>query len=166
MSAAISASYIPGMDEAMVSQIGLSAEVQAVSIPELAQKGAKDAQYAAVLEAVTQGFPETEGECSQQLLPFFKVRRHISIINQDELDVLTFTNSKGRTRLVIPKSLRGRVKAILHADHRRDLTRVRMRAEQHVYWPRMFEDLKSFIEQCQFCQIHAPSHQREPLQPT
>ena len=30
----------------------------------------------------------------------------------------------------------------------------------------MSEDLKSFIEQCQFCQIHAPSHQKEPLQPT
>ena len=152
----------------MINQVGLSAEEQAVTIPELAQEGAKDPQYTAVLEAIKsdKGFPEKEEECPQNIVPFFQVRRSISIITQDELEVLTFTDCKGRTRLVVPKSLRGRVKAILHADHRRDLAQVRMRAEQHMYWPRMFEDLKSFIEQCKFCQIHAPSHQKEPLQPT
>ena len=58
------------------------------------------------------------------------------------------------------------MKAVLHADHRRDLVRVKMKAQQHVYWPWMTVDLKSYIEQCVYCQIHIPSQQKEPLQPT
>ena len=119
LGAAISASYIPRVEDAMINQVGLSAEEQAVTIPELAQEGAKDPQYTAVLEAIKsdKGFPEKEEECPQNIVPFFQVRRSISIITQDELEVLTFTDCRGRTRLVVPKSLRGRVKAILHADH-------------------------------------------------
>ena len=30
----------------------------------------------------------------------------------------------------------------------------------------MSEDLKSFTDQIQFCEEHAPSHPKEPLQPT
>ncbi len=78
------------------------------------------------------------------------------------MEVLVYHDSDMRTRLVILRTLRQRVKAILHVDHRRDLVRVKKRALEHVYWPRMSEDLKSFIDQCQFCQVHAPSHPKEP----
>ena len=52
-----------------------------------------------------------------------------------------------KTRLVIPKTLRNQVKKILHKDHRQDLTRVKKRAQEHVYWPMMNSDLKSFMLQ-------------------
>ena len=152
-------SDIPSLDDVIINHVGISAEDQAVTIPELAQEGAKDPQYMAVLGAVKTGFPDKEEECTQQLLPFFKIRGNIAIIAQDELEILAFHDSEGRTRLVVPKSLRGRVKAVLHTDHRQDLARFKVHAQQHGYWPRMSKDLKSYIEQCQFCQIHAPSHQ-------
>ena len=133
-------------------------EDQAVTIPEQAQEGLKDKQYKAVMEAVKQGFSEKEEKCTQQLLPFYKIRQNIAIINQDELEVLVYHDSDRRMRLVIPRSLRPRVKAVLYADHRRNLVRVKMRAQQHVYWPRMTEDLKLYIKHCVHCQIHMPSH--------
>ena len=92
--------------------------------------------------------------------------QNIAIITQNKLEVLVYHDSDRRMRLVIPRSLRPRVKAVLYADHRRNLVRVKMRAQQHVYWPRMTEDLKSYIKQCVHCQIHMPSHQKEPLMPT
>ena len=68
--------------------------------------------------------------------------------------------------MLVPKPLRNRVKQILHADHRWDLTRVKRRAQEHVYWPNMSAGLKTFIDQCVHCQVNMPSHTREPLIPT
>ena len=39
--------------------------------------------------------------------------------------------------MVIPKGLKNKVKKILHADHRRNLTRAKKRAQEHVFWPSM-----------------------------
>ena len=44
LGAAISASYIPSLYDAIINHIGIPAEDQAVTIPELAQEGAKDTQ--------------------------------------------------------------------------------------------------------------------------
>ena len=49
----ISASYIPGVNKCLVNRVGnVPVEDLAVTIPELAQKGAKDEQYKAMIEAV------------------------------------------------------------------------------------------------------------------
>ena len=65
--------------------------------------------------------------------------------------------------MVTPRLLRNKVKQVLHVDHRQDLIRVKQQAQEHMYWPNMNSDLKSFIEQCINCQIHMPSHLKEPL---
>ena len=65
LGAAISASYIPSVDEAIIIHIGVASEDQAVTIPELAQEGAKDAQHNLVMEAEMAGFPEKEEDCVQ-----------------------------------------------------------------------------------------------------
>ena len=117
------ASYISGVDKCFVNKLGsVPAEDQAVTIPELAPERLKDEQYKAVMEAI----PEKEEKCTQQLLPFFKIRHNIAIINKDNLVILAYQDSDSRTRLVIPRLLRSRVKTVLHADHRRDLVRVKM----------------------------------------
>ena len=102
------------------------------------------------MKAVKERFPDKEKECTQLIQPQY----------------LVYNNSDMRTRLVIPKSLRNRVKMIHHANHRRDLVWVKKRAQEHVFWPKMIKDLKSYIDQCKHCQIHMPSHQKEPLIPT
>ena len=85
-------------------------------------------------------------------------RLSISVVRQDDMEF--------QRQRVIPKSIRNRVKMIHHANHRRDLARVKKRAQEHVFWPEMIKDLKSYIDQCKHCQIHMPSHQKEPLIPT
>ena len=82
------------------------------------------------------------------------------------MEIVTYHDSNLKRRMVIPSSLRNHVEKILHADHRRDLVRVKQRAQKHVYWPNMTVDLKAFIEQCMYCQVNMPSHPKEPLIPT
>ena len=48
------------------------------------------------------------------------------------MEFLVYHNSDMRTRLVVPKSIRKRVKMILHSDHRKDLARVKRKAQEHV----------------------------------
>merc|ERR1711905_52853 len=88
------------------------------------------------------------------------------VVVEGEEKVLVYFDSESRTRLVIPKPLRNRVKQVLHANHRRDLVRVKARAQEHVYWPNMASDLKLFIDQCIQCQIGMTSHPKEPLVPS
>ena len=100
-----------------------------------------------------------------RLQPFFKVRLNIFEIHQDNLEFLVYHNSDLRTTLIIPRSLKNGIKMILHADHRRDLARVKKRAQEHVFWPSMNTDLKSYIEQCVHCQVHMLSHPKAPIFP-
>ena len=72
-------------------------------------------------------------------------------------------DSDGNVRVFIPRSLRNRVKENLHAAHQRDLTRVKMRANQHIYWPSMAAEIKSYLDQCNFCQMNRPSQPKEPM---
>ena len=75
---------------------------------------------------------------------------------EDNLEVITYHHSNLRTRMVIPRSLQNRFKKVLHADYRQDLVRVKQRAQEHVYWPNMSADLKTFIEQCVYCYVNMP----------
>ena len=138
----------------------------AITWDEIVRAGAQDSEYSAVKKAILEGFPEKPEECIPLIQPFYKNRRNLSVVVEDKLEVVVYHDSDLRSRMLIPKSLRNRVKQILHADHRRDLTRVKRRAQEHVYWPNMAAELKIFIDQCVHCQVNMPSHAREPLVPT
>ena len=76
---------------------------------------------------------------------------------EGKLESVVYHDSDLRSRMLVPKVLR---------NHRRDLTRVKRRAQEHVYWPNMSAELKTFIDQCVHCQVNMPSHTWEPLVPT
>ena len=159
---AIGSCYIDHINEEQV----FSLEDQAVTIQEVVQAGLKDPVYRVLMAGIKSGFPEKLEECPPLIAPYHNHHINISTVNQDDLEFLVFHDSGLRSRMIIPKALRNRVKKILHADHRRDLTRVKLRAAEHVYWTNMAGDLKSFIQQCEYCQVHMPSQQKEPLMPT
>ena len=100
------------------------------------------------MDIIKKGFPDSLEELIPLLHLYFKLKNHFSVIYQDNLEIITHHHSDLRTRMVISRSLRNRVKKILHTDHRRDLVRVKQKAQQHVYWPNMMGELKAFIHQC------------------
>ena len=135
LGAAISMCHIASVTECCVSKVGrYSEDDQAITIPDIVCEGEKDGQYQALMKAVIEGFPEKVNECSLLLQPFHKCWSNISVVIQDKLEFLLYYVSNLRTRLVVPKGLRNGIQNILHADHRRDLTLVKRRAQEHVYW--------------------------------
>ena len=154
----MNACVIDGMDHALVSAL----DNAVIDMTEVALEGSKDQEFLALRAAILEGFPE-ERLCRKLILPFFKDRTRLSIVTEEDLETITFTDSDGNVRVFVPRSLRNRVKESLHAAHQRDLTRVKMRANQHVYWPSMAADIKSYLDQCRFCQINRPSQHKEPM---
>ena len=66
-------------------------------------------------------------------------------------------------RIVIPPSLREDILNRLHNDGHFGLNKCRQRAAESVWWPRIGIDLKRHLENCSFCQVHAPAQHSEPL---
>ena len=90
----------------------------AVTTAEIARVGKKDKEYSTLKEAILNGFPEELEDCTPLLLPYHKNRRDITVVVEGEDEVLVYFDSESRSRLIIPKVLRNRVKQVLHADHR------------------------------------------------
>ena len=158
LAAAVNACILDGGDNAMVAAL----DDAVIDFPTVAIDGAQDQEFQALRAAILEGFPE-ERLCRAIVLPFYKDRARLSIVSEGDLEVIMFTDSDANNRIFIPRSLRNRVKENLHAAHQRDITRIRMRANQHVYWPSMAADLRSYVDQCKFCQINRPSQPKEPL---
>jgi len=57
------------------------------------------------------------------------------------------------SRVVVPKQLRNKVLAELHADHQ-GIVRVKAVARSYVWWPGMDKDIEMYIKQCTSCTIH------------
>ena len=144
MGAAISACHIASVEEAYITRC--KEDDMAVTWEEIVRAREKNGDYMAVKKAVLDGFPEKLEECIPLIQPFHKNRLNLSMVVEDKLEVVVYYDSDLRSRMLIPKSLRNQVKHILHADHRRDLTRVKRRAQEHMYWPTMMADLKQFID--------------------
>ena len=145
--AAVTACYITSIDKQSDQYMNrCQTDNMAVNFHQLFTAGKKDKEYTTLLEAIKTGFPETLDKCIPLLHPYFPKKEHFSIIIEDDMEIITYHDSDLKTRMVIPRSLRNRVKQILHANHRRDLVRVKQRAQEYVYWPYMTADLKAFIK--------------------
>lgn len=64
--------------------------------------------------------------------------------------------------IVIPQSLRSRIRKRLHSSHLGADSMLR-RARSSVFWPGMASDIKQLADSCEACQEMKPKNQREPL---
>ena len=67
-------------------------------------------------------------------------------------------------RIVIPRTLQKQVLERLHNAHQ-GIDRMKRRARQAVYWPKMNEQIEIIANRCNTCLKHKPSKPKEPLIP-
>jgi hypothetical protein len=137
------------LEEAHVSMINtapLSKELQ-----ELVEKKAKeDQEYVKMGEAYDKGWPGVEKEnCGE----YWSVRENI--VAEDGLLYRSGV-------LVIPKGARPRLMASLHRAHV-GLHTMRKRAEETIWWPGIWSDLKDLRRDCSQCQVLMPAQQKETM---
>ena len=67
----------------------------------------------AIKKAILEGFPERVEECIPLIQPYHKNRINLSIVVEDQLEIVMYHDSDLRSRILVPKALRNRVKKIL-----------------------------------------------------
>ena len=112
-------------------------------------------EYNKLREIVTTGFPEDKTQLPTFLLPYYKLRHELSVLNK----VVMLHN-----RPVIPETLRNDIMHALHACHS-GANGMICRAQQSVYWPGYTKDLAKFQANCQPCRLMAPSNPHNPPAP-
>ena len=114
---------------------------------------AHDEECIKLREVIGLGFPATRDELHECIKKYFQMR--------DEMYVIENAIFKGR-KMLIPKSLRVQVLEGLHAAHQ-GVASMKANARDRFFWPGLDVDLKQTRDQCQKCNINAPSQSDEPM---
>ena len=102
--AVISACYIADVEEVVINRC--QEDDMAVTMEEIARLGKEDKEYTVFKKAVLDGFPEKLEDCVPLIQPYHKNKHNITVVVEDNNEVLVYFDSASRSRLIIPKALR------------------------------------------------------------
>ena len=106
-------------------------------------------------EIITTGWPENKCQVPQEVLPYWKCRSELTI-----MDGFILKNNQ----LVIPPSHRSDVLKLIHQTHL-GIVKCKQRAREVVYWPNMNADIEELISNCERCATFQKSQANQPLLP-
>lgn len=115
-----------------------------------------DSDLLKVRKFIMQGWPDRDNSIPDQIKPYYAVRNELSVSN----GMVIY-----QSRVVIPMSMQKETLQSIHEGHM-GINKCRERAKLCVWWPTISKDIKSLVENCEFCQIHKPSQRKEPLRCT
>ena len=99
------------------------------------------------------GWPENKRKVPANIQKFFQLKDNLFISD----DLLFFSN-----KLVVPFKLQKDMITLLHEGHL-GIEKVKSRARQIFYWPRMTLEIESFIKSCKICEKNSYRQQKETL---
>lgn len=118
----------------------------------IAKETSKDKMLSKVLNLTVNGWPSQNSDAA--IKPYFDVRIALSVLR----DCVLFGD-----RVVVPQVLRPKVLELLHDGHP-GVVRMKMRARNNVWWPRINNDIESHVAQCNPCaKVNWRPPRAEPL---
>lgn len=120
------------------------------------QEGTKtDPILLKVMEMCTSEWPKDNKSLVDDLKHYWKLRNEIFLF-----DGLLFLNDK----IIIPKSLINNTLMQLHGGHF-GVDKTKARARQLVYWPKLNQQIESYVKSCRVCEKFANKQVKEELMP-
>ena len=160
--------------ECIIASNQVGDNFRAVTFDRVKEETLKDNQMLKLIHYIQAGFPETKDHLPLELHEFWIVRYSLFIIDgvimcsdrKRELDhnkLLSHSSifQDDVYRIVIPPSLRKEVISVLHSAHQ-GVTAMNERARSIVYWPGITNDIQRCRENCNSCNLIAPSNPRLP----
>ena len=160
--------------ECIIASNQVGDNFRAVTFDRVKEETLKDNQMMKLIHYIQAGFPETKDHLPLELHEFWIVRYSLFIIDgvimcsdrKRELDhnkLLSHSSifQDDVYRIVIPPSLRKEVISVLHSAHQ-GVTAMNERARSIVYWPGITNDIQRCRENCNSCNLIAPSNPRLP----
>ena len=140
-------------NRARIMNVNIFGNIPDAHLEEIQEATKKDNGLQDVMELVMNGWPDGKRNIPPSALPYFDIR--------DTLSAADGVLLKGEA-IVIPQSLRSRIRKRLHSSHLGADSMLR-RARSSVFWPGMASDIKQLADSCEACQEMKPKNQREPL---
>ena len=126
--------------------------IEAVTWERVQEETSTDVTMLNLSRLITSGFPDVAGEMTQLLLPYWRYREKLMIV-----DGVVMYGS----RVLVPPSLRKEVCAHLHGAHQ-GVTGMTLRAQKSLFWPGITSDIAQVRKECRSCNKCAPS---QPMMP-
>ena len=117
--------------------------VKAVTCDRVREATVRDSTLLRLMEMVTEGVTDDKEAWTGELREFYKHRQHLTVVD----GVLMY-----KSRVIIPRCLRGEVLEGLHAAHQ-GIQGMRARAQDTVFWPGMAQEIKQMVDHCEPCQL-------------
>ena len=139
-------------------EINLDIKIQFVQFAEdkmtqLRRESRRDTTLDALQEVIVEGWPKKRTHWPTFLRQFWTFRDEISVC-----DTLVLKGD----RIFIPEVMRESILSRLHSSHQ-GIEKTRLRARTSVYWPGIDADIENVIRECETCQDHQRSQQKETL---
>ena len=149
-------------------------EVRAVTWEIVKQETQSDPLMQKLITLAKTSFPSDRSEMPPELLPYWKVRSHLYVVDDVLLmndSVVTPPNLRAsvsaaeyagfNVRIIVPQKLRSEIITTLHSAHQ-GVSGMNERAKVGVYWPGITNDIQMARLTCTSCNNIAPSQARTP----
>jgi len=115
----------------------------------------EDEALSKVMQFYQEGWPSKVLPNNHELMHYFSKRNDLTV-----QDGLVYFNE----RLIVPPSMRRYTLQTLHETHL-GFNKLKLKAQELVYWPGLISDLKTLIDSCATCAKFMRAKLKEPLQP-
>ncbi|XP_037828511.1 uncharacterized protein K02A2.6-like [Lucilia sericata] len=130
-------------------------EVPFSNIKDVKEHSRNDVTFMKIVEFVKNGWPENKKNVDQDVMPYYKVKDEISILD----DILLKNN-----QILIPKCLRKSILNKIHEGHL-GIQRCKNLARQSVYWPGIYNDIENIVTNCESCMRYQNSNPKSEMTP-
>ena len=129
--------------------------LQVLTWDKVQEETLEDGSLKNLMRLIQDGFPEHRQYMPEGTSDYFRFRNDLMRVD----NVILY-----KSRIVIPKSLRRKVLENLHSAHQR-VSSMLSRVETSVFWPGITQDVHRLREECEACNIMAPSQPSAPSTP-
>ena len=124
-----------------------------IDITAIKATSAQDQVMVKLKDIIYRGWPSHRKECPPELLDYWNFR--CDLVLEDGLIL------KGN-QVLIPEKLRRQVLDVIHLAHQ-GKTKCILLAREAVFWPRINNDIRSMVKDCEICNKHQPAQAKLPI---
>ena len=139
--------------ESQICVVSKKIDIEETKLRLLVNDCDKDDELKVVKQFIKDGWPTKSKNVPNNIIPYYNLKSFIVEYNN-----LIYLND----RLVVPKSWRNKMLALIHCGHL-GITKNIQRAKHYLYWPGMIKDITNYVNCCDSCQKYAKANLKEPM---
>lgn len=141
--------------EYQICSVNIDWNINDNRLDELKQATSEDETLKSLSDFIANGWPTNRTHLNEDLKAYYQMRNEIT-----EGDGLMFRNNK----ILIPTKMRQTILNSIHTGHL-GINKSVEKARRAVYWPHRNDHIEKMVKDCEICQRHGNTKEKQPLIP-